>query len=85
MSIKDMLDEFSATKIDADEETPKASGPGRPVAAAADIPKDPLGIEGLTDADFAKELQLGMADLLGEMQNNVGKDKRIRLLSLTCY
>ena len=66
-----MLDEFSATKIDTNEEAPKASGPGRPSAAAADVPKDPLGIEGLTDDDFAIQLQAGMADLLGEMQNNV--------------
>jgi peroxin-19 len=69
MAITDMLDEFSATKIDSNEKVPKASGPGRP--SAGDIPKDPLGIEGLTDDDFAKQLQAGMADLLGEMQNNV--------------
>jgi peroxin-19 len=67
----DMLDEFSTTKLDTNEEAPKASGPGRPSAAVADAPKDPLGIEGLTDDDFAKQLQAGMADLLGEMQNNV--------------
>lgn len=64
-----MLDEFSATKIDTNEKTPKASGPGRPLSAG--ILNDPLGIEGLTDDDFAKQLQAGMADLLGEMQNNV--------------
>jgi len=71
MAMTDMLDEFSATKVDTNEEAPKASGPGRPAAAAADVPKDPLGVEGLTDDDFAKQLQAGMADLLGEMQNNV--------------
>jgi peroxin-19 len=69
MAITDMLDEFSATKIDTNEKDPKVSGPGRP--SAADIPGDPPGIEGLTDDDFAKQLQAGMADLLGEMQNNV--------------
>jgi peroxin-19 len=67
----DMLDEFSATKLDTNEEAPKASGPGRPSAAGADVPRDLLGIEGLTDDDFAKQLQAGMADLLGEVQNNV--------------
>jgi peroxin-19 len=80
----DMLDEFSATKIDNNEEIPKASGPGRPVTAAAEIPKDPLGIEGLTDDDFAKQLQAGMADLLGEMQNNVRMIEGTKSFLLMC-
>ncbi len=80
----DMLDEFSATKIDTNEEAPTASGPGRPAAAAAAVPKDPFGIEGLTDDDFAKQLQAGMADLLGEMQNNVRNILAKRGLLLMC-
>jgi len=79
----DMLDEFSATKLDTNEEAPKASGPGRPSATAADVPKDPLGIEGLTDDDFAKQLQAGMADLLGEMQKNVRISRVDKALLLT--
>jgi peroxin-19 len=81
----DMLDEFSATKLDTNEEAPKASGPGRPsaAAAAADVPKDPLGIEGVTDDDFAKQLQAGMADLLGEMQKNVRVSRVDEALLLT--
>jgi peroxin-19 len=80
----DMLDEFSSTKIDTNEEAPKASGPGRPSVTTTGVPKDPLGIEGLTDDDFAKQLQAGMADLLGEMQNNVRISNMDDVLLLTC-
>ena len=66
-----MLDEFSVTKVDTKDDAPKASGPGRPIAPVENPVDNPLGIEGLTDDDFAKQLQAGMADLLGEMQNNV--------------
>ncbi len=65
-----MLDEFSATKIDTKEPAPKASGPGRPSAAYAEQ-KDPLGVPDITDEDFAKQLQAGMADLLGELESSV--------------
>ncbi|RDW60864.1 hypothetical protein BP6252_12247 [Coleophoma cylindrospora] len=60
--LDDMLDEFSATKI---EEKPPAipSGPGRPQATVEDA-------EGISDDDFAKQLQAGMADLLGELETN---------------
>jgi hypothetical protein len=61
----DMLDEFSATKIDAKE--PVTSGPGKSEAAATDtdLPDD------LSEEDFAKQLQAGMADLLGGLDSNV--------------
>jgi len=67
--ITDMLDEFSPSKPDTNEQAPTASGPGRPPATVG--PKDTLGIEGIADDDFAKQLQAGMADLLGELQTNV--------------
>jgi peroxin-19 len=57
-----MLDEFSPSKSE-----PKApSGPGRPQSQA----KAPEPEEGLSDEDFAKQLQAGMADLLGELETS---------------
>lgn len=57
-----MLDEFSPSKPE-----PKApsqpSGPGRPQA-------EPAATEGISDDDFAKQLQAGMADLLGELETS---------------
>lgn len=64
-----MLDEFSPTKADASEQAPKASGPGRPLDAA--VHEGNLSSDGVTDDEFAKQLQAGMADLLGELQTNV--------------
>lgn len=64
----DMLDEFSPPKADL-KEAPTSSGPGRPVVAKV-VEEEP-GIEGLTDEDFAKQLQAGMANLLGELESSV--------------
>ena len=58
--IADVLDEFAATKIDAKAPAPAPSGPGRPTP-----PPTKSTIE---DDDFAKQLQAGMADLLGELE-----------------
>lgn len=56
-----MLDEFVPPK--PEPKAPSApSGPGRPDA--------PLAIEGLSDDDFAKQLQAGMADLLGNLETS---------------
>ena len=59
---KDMLDEFSSSKAE-----PKAAshptGPGRPQP-------DPAATTGISDDDFAKQLQAGMADLLGELETS---------------
>jgi len=64
--LDDMLDEFSATKIHAQDEVPKTSGPDRPTAAVNAIP----GAEGISDKDFAKQLEAGMAELLGGMETS---------------
>jgi peroxin-19 len=60
-----MLDEFSPSKPE-----PKApsipSGPGRPQASA----EDRLSTEGVSDEDFAKQLQAGMAELLGDLETS---------------
>jgi len=60
--LDDMLDEFTPET----KQTTVPSGPGRPPATTA----DPLRAEGLSDDDFAKQLQAGMADLLGELDTS---------------
>jgi peroxin-19 len=57
-----MLDEFSPSKPESKPPT-NPSGPGRPQA-------EPAATEGVTDDDFAKQLQAGMADLLGELDTS---------------
>lgn len=72
-----MLDEFKAAKIESSKST--VAGP-----ATADLPKDaqspptadPAATkapeeEVLSDDDFAKQLQAGMAELMGEIDNSV--------------
>lgn len=68
-----MLDEFNTAKPESKAPAPASttttSGPGgRPVAVA----DDPLlgGGEGLSDDDFAKQLQAGMAELMGELETS---------------
>ena len=58
----DMLDEFSPSKPENKPPT-KPSGPGRPQA-------EPAATEGISDDDFATQLQAGMADLLGELETS---------------
>lgn len=60
-----MLDEFSTVKIDtAKSEVPPA--PAAAPAAGATTEEAPLSEE-----EFAKQLQAGMADLLGELEQSV--------------
>lgn len=58
--LDEMLDEFSAVKI-APNKPGASSAP--PEAAPASAPEEPP----LSEDDFAKQLQAGMADLLGEL------------------
>jgi peroxin-19 len=53
-----MLDEFTPSK----HEPTAPSGPGRPIPSS--IP------EGVSDDDFAKQLQAGMSELLGELDTS---------------
>ena len=59
-----MLDEFSPSPSTAKPALP--TGPGRPTAPIPDLPIE----EGLSDEDFAKQLQSGMAELLGELETS---------------
>lgn len=59
-----MLNEFSTVKIDAKKtEAPQ----GATAAPAAGAPAE----EALSEEEFAKQLQAGMADLLGELEKSV--------------
>lgn len=72
----DMLDDFSSVKLASKEPVVSAAGPGRPSTTAAPAPasKDKSATaedDVLSDDDFAKQLQAGMAELMGEMENSV--------------
>ena len=59
-----MLDEFSSKPEIKAPSLP--SGPGRPQASTSET----TTTEGISDDDFAKQLQAGMADLLGELDTS---------------
>jgi len=64
--LDDMLDEFSAVKLDAKKpEVP--SGPGRPGTL---LEESSTVEETFSEEEFAKQLQAGMADLLGDVENS---------------
>jgi peroxin-19 len=60
-----MLDQFALSKPEL-KAPALSSGPGRPQPE----PAAALPTEGISDEDFAKQLQAGMADLLGEMETS---------------
>jgi len=64
--LDDMLDEFAPSK---QEPTPSKapSGPGRPTTATTD---PLLNIDSLSEEDFAKQFQAGMAELMGELETS---------------
>ncbi|CAK7211374.1 Peroxisome chaperone and import receptor [Sporothrix curviconia] len=75
--LDDLLDDFSAAKIDS--KAPATAAPAAAAAAPPAIPAPalPPGIEDdadmealLNDEDFAKQLQAGMADLIGEIEKS---------------
>ncbi|KAH6674630.1 Pex19 protein family-domain-containing protein [Halenospora varia] len=66
--LDDMLDEFTPSKPEPKAPStskPSTSGPGRPP-----FPPESFTDEGISDEDFAKQLQAGMADLLGELETS---------------
>lgn len=67
-----MLDEFSTVKLE-EKDTEAPSGTGQPnTASPPEAAKLPSMDDILSDNDFAQQLQAGMADLLGDMENSVG-------------
>lgn len=69
-----MLDEFSSAKIDTQKDVPQPSGPGRPQPEVA----PPIASEDiLNDDEFARELQAGMAGLLGNLESAPDMQRQI--------
>jgi peroxin-19 len=72
-SASDMLEDFSALKTES-KKPDVPSGPGRPASAAGTTEKQPDAEEAalddfMSDDDFAKQLQDGMAEMLGNIGN----------------
>ena len=69
-----MLNDFSAVKVDSQKPTvtPQPTAAAEPSNApplSTDPPANPD--EAFSEEDFAKQLQAGMADLLGELEKSV--------------
>lgn len=76
-----MLDDFSAVQI----ESKKPAAPAGPSSAqAAKEPasssKQPEADDAFSEEEFAKQLQAGMADLLGELEKSVRCSSTTRLV-----
>ncbi|RGP59392.1 peroxisomal biogenesis factor 19 [Fusarium longipes] len=69
--LDDMLDDFSAVKIDQSK-TVDASSSTKPEAPKEPAPsgKRPEVEDAFSEEEFAKQLQAGMADLLGELEQS---------------
>ncbi|KAK2609254.1 Peroxisome chaperone and import receptor [Conoideocrella luteorostrata] len=73
--LDDMLDEFSTVKIDGSAKQSAQTAntaPSESTPKPDDTPKAPAtaGEEAVSEADFAQQLQAGMADLLGELEKS---------------
>ncbi|KAL8392922.1 hypothetical protein RB595_002931 [Gaeumannomyces hyphopodioides] len=66
--LDDMLEEFSAAKLDPKTKGPSAAAPGPTISKPA--PAAATAEDGFSEEEFAKQLQAGMADLLGEMETS---------------
>lgn len=76
-----MLDEFSAVKLDSkkhaelsctgkpEPQSAPVAGPAPPASSSSE--KKPADEEAFSEEEFAKQLQAGMADLLGELEKSV--------------
>lgn len=69
-----MLDEFSSTKI-SDEKKPVAAAPSVPTPAATEAPDLPVD-----EDEFAKQMQQGMASLLGQLDSNPDMQKQFEAM-----
>ena len=64
-----MLDDFSAVKVDDKKPGPGPSG--RDMPGSAPGVAEPAAEDALSDDEFARQLQAGMAELMGEIENSV--------------
>ena len=81
--LDDVLDEFAATRLDS-KPAPSSSGPGRPSTTTAAAPSSTSGTTtaGILpdDDEFARQLQAGMADLLGELESSPDMQRQFEQL-----
>ncbi|KLU86560.1 hypothetical protein MAPG_05572 [Magnaporthiopsis poae ATCC 64411] len=68
--LDDMLEEFSAAKLGPGTKGPTAAAPGPSISESAPAAAATAAEDGFSDEEFAKQLQAGMADLLGEMETS---------------
>ncbi|TDZ27466.1 Peroxisomal biogenesis factor 19 [Colletotrichum spinosum] len=74
--LDDMLEEFSAVNVDSKKPeapataAPAATSSAKPAAVADDEAEEKSLEDLLSSDDFAKQLQAGMADLIGELEKN---------------
>lgn len=82
----DMLQEFSTIKVDPSK-APESAAPAAPKPTPPNPPAPALGgadtqagaDDGFSEDDFAKQLQAGMADLLGELEKSASARPSHRL------
>ena len=72
-----MLDDFAAVTVEPKKPDAPA-GPAPPPAAGAGVSANDNDEPALSEEDFAKELQAGMADLLGELDQSVSGKVTLR-------
>lgn len=79
--LDDVLDEFAATRLDS-KPVPASSGPGRPSTTAAPSSTSGTTTAGILpdDDEFARQLQAGMADLLGELESSPDRQRQFEQL-----
>ncbi|KAK1584867.1 Pex19 protein family-domain-containing protein [Colletotrichum navitas] len=72
--LDDMLDEFAAVNVDTKKPEPPtapfATGSEKPATVTEEEADDKTLEDMLSSDDFAKQLQAGMADLIGELEKN---------------
>lgn len=75
-----MLNDFSTVEL-SEHKAEAFSEPSQPATARApDAGQIPNMDDILSDDDFAKQLEAGMADLLGEIENSVSSIARLESL-----
>jgi peroxin-19 len=79
--LDDVLDEFATTRLDS-KPVPASSGPGRPSNTAVPSSTSGTTTAGILpdDDEFARQLQAGMADLLGELESSPDMQRQFEQL-----
>ncbi|KAM0557249.1 hypothetical protein ACHAPJ_005513 [Fusarium lateritium] len=68
--LDDMLDEFSTVKLDQEKPAEAAASSKPDVPKESTSGKQPEPEDAFSEEEFAKQLQAGMADLLGELEQS---------------